>query len=58
MGPLLEKKKAWKVAPLCLFWTFWRERNRKVFDNCESMDQTLSCIFFRIGLDCLLGMVL
>ena len=26
-------KKAWRTAPLCLFWTVWHERNRVVFDN-------------------------
>ena len=24
-------KKVWRVAPLCLFWTVWCERNRVVF---------------------------
>ena len=26
-------KKVWRVAPLCLFWTAWREMNRMTFDN-------------------------
>ena len=26
-------KKIWMAAPLCLFWTLWRERNRVVFEN-------------------------
>ena len=26
-------KKVWRAAPLCLFWTIWKERNRKVFEN-------------------------
>ena len=26
-------KKVWRVAPLCLFWTVWLERNRVAFDN-------------------------
>ena len=28
-----KRKKVWKVAPLCLFWTIWRERNRLAFVN-------------------------
>ena len=23
----------WKVAPLCIFWVVWKERNRIAFDN-------------------------
>ena len=26
-------KKIWMAAPICLFWTIWRGRNRVVFDN-------------------------
>ena len=26
-------RKVWRTAPLCLFWTVWKERNRIVFDN-------------------------
>ena len=26
-------RKVWQAAPLCLFWTVWKERNRIVFDN-------------------------
>ena len=28
-----KEKKAWQAAPLCLFWTVWKERNSKTFDN-------------------------
>ena len=28
-----KRKKIWVAAPLCLFWTLWRARNRVVFDN-------------------------
>ena len=27
------RKKAWMAAPLCIFWTIWRERNRLVFED-------------------------
>ena len=26
-------KRVWMVAPLCLFWTLWREMNRATFEN-------------------------
>ena len=28
-----KRKKVWRVAPLCLFWIVWHERNRVAFDN-------------------------
>ena len=30
-----KSKKAWKLAPLCLFWAVWKEKNRITFDNEE-----------------------
>ena len=30
-----KRKKTWKLAPLCLFWMVWKERNRIAFDNKE-----------------------
>uniref|UniRef100_A0A5B6Z489 Reverse transcriptase zinc-binding domain-containing protein n=1 Tax=Davidia involucrata TaxID=16924 RepID=A0A5B6Z489_DAVIN len=30
-----DAKKAWLMAPSCLFWCIWRERNRRVFDGEE-----------------------
>lgn len=55
-----KRKKAWKVAPLRLFWTLWRERNRRAFHNYESIDQAIkiiSCIHFGIGFGCILKTV-
>ena len=28
-------KKPWKAAPLCIFWTVWKERSMRAFDNVE-----------------------
>ena len=41
-----KRKKAWKVTPLCLFWSIWRERNRRAFENCECSDHSLKSSFF------------
>ena len=30
-----KRRKVWKVAPLCLFWAIWKERNRIAFENEE-----------------------
>ena len=36
-----EKKKAWNATPLCLFWTLWKERNRRIFEDTELADQAI-----------------
>jgi hypothetical protein len=28
-------KDVWRIAPLCLMWTIWRERNARCFENHE-----------------------
>ena len=28
-----KREKTWRAAPLCLFWTVWKERNMIVFAN-------------------------
>ena len=33
-----KREKAWRVAPLCLMWTIWKERNRRAFDDIERND--------------------
>jgi hypothetical protein len=27
---------AWRLAPLCLLWCIWRERNARLFENIET----------------------
>jgi hypothetical protein len=29
-------KEAWRLAPLCLMWCIWRERNARLFDDVET----------------------
>ena len=28
-----KRKRVWMAAPLCLFWTLWKERNRAAFED-------------------------
>ena len=41
----LRRIKAWRAAPTCIFWTLWKERNRRFFDNAELLDQRLKSLF-------------
>ena len=43
MGKKMEK--AWRVAPICLIWTIWKERNRRALDDIERNDQDIKSIF-------------
>ena len=43
-----KRKKAWKVGPLCIFWSIWRERNRRTFEDRERLDQTIKSFFFSL----------
>lgn len=36
---------AWKAAPLCLFWTIWREKIRRVFYNFAKVGQAVKHSF-------------
>ena len=38
-------KKNWIAAPLCLFWTPWRARNRLVFENEDTSAQRMKANF-------------
>ena len=35
----------WNLAPLCLMWCLWRERNRRTFEDMESSDDQLLAFF-------------
>ena len=41
VGAGKKRKKAWKAAPLCLFWTLWKERNRRAFKDSKLTDHTI-----------------
>jgi hypothetical protein len=35
----------WRIAPLCLMWTIWRERNARCFEDREkSKDEIKNCL--------------
>ena len=40
-----KRVKVWKVAPLCLFWTVWKERNMLAFENEDFSIQRLKYSF-------------
>ena len=43
------KKKAWRVAPLFLFWAIWKERNRRAFErNIKKENQAIKQTFMYI----------
>ena len=46
-----KRKKAWRVAPLCLWWTIWKERNRRPFNDVEQSDQVINLIFMHTFVD-------
>jgi len=38
-------KEAWRLAPLCLLWCIWRERNARLFEDVEiSMVELRKCL--------------
>ena len=39
------RKKAWQMAPLCIFWSVWKERNLLAFGNEELSLQRLKYSF-------------
>ena len=46
-----KRKKAWNVAPLCLFWTLWNERYQRPFEDSELTDHTILCSFMYMFLE-------
>ena len=39
------QKKAWRVASLYLWWTIWKERNRKTFNDVEQPNKAIKPTF-------------
>ena len=36
----------WNLIPSCLMWTIWRERNKRTFDNQETLMAKIIELFF------------
>ena len=45
------KEKGLKSCSFMPFWSIWREKNRGVFKNCESLDQTIKSYFLYLFWD-------
>lgn len=43
-----KRMKARRAALLCLFWTIWKERNKRAFENIEKGDQVIKQTFMYI----------
>lgn len=43
----MDKRKAWRLALLCLFWCVWREQNNWTFKQEELLDQKLKETFIK-----------
>ncbi|RVW49018.1 Transposon TX1 uncharacterized 149 kDa protein [Vitis vinifera] len=54
-----KRGKIWQAAPLCLFWTMWKERNRIAFDNealsIQRLKTSFVCNLFSWTKSCLDG---
>ena len=42
-----KNRAVWCLAPICLFWCVWKERNQRLFKDEELSDQGLKDLFFR-----------
>ena len=39
----------WKMVPICIFWSIWRERNNRYFEDLESsMEAILASLLFSL----------
>ena len=41
-----KRRAIWRLAPICLFWCIWGERNRRTFQEEEISDPCLRNLFF------------
>ena len=41
-----KRRAVWRLAPICLLWCIWGERNRRTFQEEEMSDTCLRNLFF------------
>jgi hypothetical protein len=47
--PLAGLGVVWKMVSICNFWSIWRERNNRCFEDLESsMDEILASLLFSL----------
>jgi hypothetical protein len=37
----------WRMVPHCVIWCLWRERNARLFEDCESAMVDIKLLFFQ-----------
>jgi hypothetical protein len=37
----------WRMVPHCVIWCLWRERNARLFEDCESLVVDIKLLFFQ-----------
>ena len=37
----------WQMVPHCVIWCLWRERNARLFEDCESSVVDIKLLFFQ-----------
>ena len=42
----------WNLVPLCLMWTLWQERNRRIFEGLEKSTSQIKEQFSGLLYDC------
>ena len=42
-----KKRAVWQLAPICLFWCIWGDRNQRTFEDEELSHQSLRDLFIR-----------
>jgi hypothetical protein len=41
------KRKGWNSLSQLIWWTMWKERNRRIFDNTASMMQSILAVIMK-----------
>ena len=46
VGHATKKEERWKIVPACIWWTVWKERNRRCFEDkyCNLQELKMNCL--------------